>query len=114
MPFVDLRADILAHYQEVVAIVFQYIDLLKKRTTLTIQFLTLLEPVSIFKVIWEELKAMDEAHFRFAEKDQPSEFCSSTATSMQRCYPPDWVLSARHLVREACSPDNLSLKLCLV
>jgi len=51
-------------------------------------------------MIWEELKAMDEAHFRFAEKDQPSEFTSSTASSMQRCYPPDWVLSARHLLRE--------------
>ena len=65
--------------------------------------LTFLEPVSTFEIIWEELKAMDEAHFRFAEKDQPSEFTSSTATSMQRCYPPDWVLSAPHLLREVCS-----------
>jgi len=65
-------------------------------------------------MIWEELKAMDEAHFRFAEKDQPSEFTSSTATSMQRCYPPDWVLSAPHLVREAYSPSLCLLKLCLV
>jgi insulysin len=61
-------------------------------------------------VIWEELKAMDEAHFRFAEKDQPSEFTSSTASSMQRCYPPDWVLSAPHLIREF---DFEAIKHCL-
>ena len=60
----------------------------------------LLEPAERFRIIWEELKAMDEAHFRFAEKDQPSSFTSSTAASMQCCYPPDWVLSAPHLLRE--------------
>jgi secreted Zn-dependent insulinase-like peptidase len=59
-----------------------------------------LEPAEKFRMIWEELKAMDEAHFRFAEKDQPSSFTSSTAASMQHCYPPDWVLSAPHLLRE--------------
>jgi len=103
---------VVARYQEVVAIVFRYIELLKERMNIRLSKLKLLEPASKFKVIWEELKAMDEAHFRFAEKDQPSEFTSSTATSMQRCYPPDWVLSAPHLVREVFSSESIDL--CVV
>ena len=59
-------------------------------------------------MIWEELKTMDEAHFRFAEKDQPSEFTSSTASSMQHCYPPDWVLSAPRLLREVALTLDLA------
>jgi secreted Zn-dependent insulinase-like peptidase len=58
------------------------------------------EPAERIRVIWEELKTMDEANFRFAEKEPPAEFASSIASSMQRCYPPDWVLSAAHLLRE--------------
>ena len=50
---------------------------------------------------------MDEARFRFSEKDQPSEFTSSTASSMQHCYPPDWVLSAPHLLREVLFSYNI-------
>ena len=50
---------------------------------------------------------MDEAHFRFAEKDQPAEFCSSTASTMQRAYPPDWILSGPHLLRQVISPSRI-------
>ena len=90
----------LAHYEEVVAMCFKYIELLKQRTCLDLNYADFSEPAEKFRMIWEELRAMDEAHFRFAEKDQPSSFTSSTASSMQRCYPPDWVLSAPHLLRE--------------
>jgi hypothetical protein len=87
-----------------VAICFKYIELLKARTAIFSHGnLIDLEPPERFRMIWEDLKAMDEAHFRFEEKDQPSEFTSSTASSMQHCYPPDWVLSAPHLLREVTS-----------
>jgi hypothetical protein len=51
---------------------------------------------------------MDEATFRFSEKDTPYEFTSSTASSMQYCYPPDWVISGPHLLREVdfCGAKN--------
>jgi len=59
-----------------------------------------LETSDRYRSIWEDLRAMDEAHFRFQEKSQPAEFASSTASSMQRNYPPDWVLSGSDLLRE--------------
>ena len=58
------------------------------------------ETIERYRIIWEELKAIDEASFRFSEKEQPSEFTSGTASSMQHNYPPDWVLSASRLLRE--------------
>jgi insulysin len=51
-------------------------------------------------MIWEELKSINEANFRFAEKSQPAEFTSSVAASMQEDYPPDWILSGPSLFRE--------------
>jgi insulysin len=65
-----------------------------------------LEPSQRYRSIWSELQAMDGAHFRFAEKDQPAEFASSTASSMQRNYPPDWVLSGPHLIREVTAFES--------
>jgi len=73
---------------------------MKDRIFLLADLSKTLETPECFRAIWEELKAMDEAHFRFAEKDQPAEFASSTASSMQRSYPPDWVISGPHLLRE--------------
>jgi|SRR5277367_107505 secreted Zn-dependent insulinase-like peptidase len=85
----------------------------KNVLTLFLAYADPLEPAEKFRMIWEELRAMDEAHFRFAEKDQPSSFTSSTAASMQHCYPPDWVLSAPHILREVSESFQYVLMMSL-
>jgi hypothetical protein len=69
----------------------------------------LLEAPEKYRTIWEELKTIHEARFRWGEKEYPSDFTSSTASSMQQDYPSDWVLSGPRLPREVIYPARRTI-----
>lgn len=56
-----------------------------------------------FRVLWDEMQSLYAARFRWGEKLEPSDFTSSTASSIQTPYPPDEILSAPCLLREVSS-----------
>jgi insulysin len=82
----DLTADGLKHYDEVVAAIFRYINLLKQAPV----------PEWSFK----EVQQLCDLAFRFKEKQPPSSYTSGLSSQMQMPYPREWVLSGPYLTRE--------------
>lgn len=82
----DLTADGLAHYDEAVAAIFRYIDLLKEAPI----------PEWSFK----EVQQLSDLAFRFREKMPPSSYASGLSTQMQLPYPREWIMSGPFLTRE--------------
>lgn len=83
---VDLTEKGLAHYEEVLVTIFQYLDIVKAE-----------EP---HQWIYEELKDISEMNFRFRQKTSPSATVSSLAKDLQKSYiPDDFILSKRVLRR---------------
>ncbi|KAI5780940.1 Metalloenzyme, LuxS/M16 peptidase-like protein [Geopyxis carbonaria] len=76
----------LAHYEEIVRIVFAYINLIKD------------EPPKEW--IFKELQSTAAIDFKFREKSPASKFTSRYAANMQRPVPREWLLSANSLLRE--------------
>ncbi|GHJ89944.1 hypothetical protein NliqN6_6346 [Naganishia liquefaciens] len=80
----DLTVDGLAHYQEVIAAVYRYINLLRNR--------------SPEKYTFDEIKSLSKMEFRFHEPAQGSEYASEIAKHMQAPVPRETVISGRWLM----------------
>lgn len=83
---VDLTTEGYDRYEEVVASVFQYLDLLKSQ--------------NIEHWMYNEVKKLSELRFAFKEKTSPASFTSALAGQMQSPMPPEWVMSGHYLLRE--------------
>ncbi|CAO1629238.1 unnamed protein product [Parajaminaea phylloscopi] len=83
---IDLTKDGLQNYQDVVAAVFRYIELLKQS--------------SIPEWTYNEVSSLCDLAFRFKEKIPPSSYVSGLSTQMQMPFPREWVLSGPYLTRE--------------
>ncbi|KAI9204048.1 Metalloenzyme, LuxS/M16 peptidase-like protein [Polychytrium aggregatum] len=80
---VDLTAEGQAHYNEVIVIIFQYIDMIKK--------------AGIQKWIFNECKSLYMMHFRFKEKKSPASYASNVAQQMHQ-YAKEDILSGPYLL----------------
>ncbi|KAL0093600.1 ubiquinol-cytochrome c reductase core subunit 2 [Phycomyces blakesleeanus] len=83
---IDLTEDGLAHYEEVILAVFNYIELLKKS--------------GVQKDIFNEVQSLASLAFRFKEKSPASQYASRMAGLMQHGYPSEYILSGPSLIRE--------------
>lgn len=83
---IQLTATGLAHHKQVAAIVFAYIDLLRKT-----------EPQ---EWAFKEQTMLNEIGFRFVEKGRPMDYVTQLCTQMQKPYPREWLLSAPWLLRD--------------
>ncbi|GJJ71266.1 insulysin [Entomortierella parvispora] len=82
---VDLTKEGLAHYEDVTAIIFQYIQMLRRE--------------GVRPYIWDEIASLATTSFRFKEKSPASGYVSRLAGVMQRGYAPEWTLSGSYLIR---------------
>ncbi|XP_045158333.2 nardilysin-like [Mercenaria mercenaria] len=80
---VTLTDDGLKHWSEVVKVIFQYIDLMKREG-----------PQESF---YDELKVIEETKFRWKEKGDPAEYVEKLADNMQ-LYPPEDYLTGHKLL----------------
>ncbi|KAI8809513.1 Metalloenzyme, LuxS/M16 peptidase-like protein [Cladochytrium replicatum] len=85
---IDLTEAGEEHYEDVIVLVFQYIEMMKE--------------AGIQKWIFDETQALSVMHFRFSEKSNPASYVSRMASLMQRYdkAPPKDVLSAGYVVEE--------------
>ncbi|CAG8435673.1 5819_t:CDS:10 [Scutellospora calospora] len=83
---IDLTEEGLAHYEEIVIICFQYIEMLKQG--------------GVKEWIFREVQSIASIDFKFQEKYSPSYYASELAVYMQRPYPRELILSSPHLIRE--------------
>eukprot|EP01090_Pellita_catalonica_P013689 TRINITY_DN3308_c0_g1_i2.p1 TRINITY_DN3308_c0_g1~~TRINITY_DN3308_c0_g1_i2.p1 ORF type:complete len:962 (-),score=160.08 TRINITY_DN3308_c0_g1_i2:14-2899(-) len=89
---VQLTEKGLEHCADVVAVIFQYIELLKQSKA----------P----KWIFDEMQKINELNFRFAQQSTPIRTVSNTGSLMQR-FPPEKTFSASYLF-ERYAPDEIS------
>ncbi|WFD22426.1 insulysin [Malassezia equina] len=75
-----------AHYEDVVAAVFQFLHLLRAR------------PIESW--MYEEVRRLSELRFTFKEKSSPALYGSGLASQMQQGLPPAWLLSGPYILRE--------------
>ncbi|KAI8375164.1 Metalloenzyme, LuxS/M16 peptidase-like protein [Blakeslea trispora] len=105
---IELTEQGLANYENVVAAVFEYIELMKES--------------GVKKWIFDEIKSLADIHFRFSEKMPPSEYTSFLSQQMQNNLPPQYVISGSSLLRKydpvliedhiaLLRPDNFRLTL---
>lgn len=98
----------IGHYEDVVVVIFQYIEMLKK--------------VGVKKWIFDEVQSLAAIEFKFAEKYPPSQYTSFLTQQMQSDYPPEWTISGTSLLRKydpelitehlsLLRPDNFRLTL---
>ncbi|WVF68403.1 hypothetical protein IAT40_003168 [Kwoniella sp. CBS 6097] len=83
---VDLSPEGLAHYKDVALAIFKYISLLRS------------QPPS--EEAFNEIKAISEISFRFAERGRVSSYCASLSGFMQSPVPREKVISSKWLVEE--------------
>ncbi|WFD35037.1 insulysin [Malassezia cuniculi] len=83
---VDLTQQGYEHYEQVIAAVFQYLNLLRE--------------TPIEEWMFKEVQQLSELRFAFKEKGSPSLYCSTLAGQMQAPYPPQWLLSGPYLLHE--------------
>lgn len=83
---VDLTPEGYENYEQVVAAIFQYLDLLKSQT--------------IEDWMYNEVEKLSELRFAFKEKSSPASYGSTLAGQMQNSMPPEWILSGNYLLRE--------------
>ncbi|CAG8442154.1 10343_t:CDS:10 [Acaulospora morrowiae] len=85
---VDLTEEGFGHYEEVVEISFQYINMLSQ--------LDAKEQERVFK----EVQSVEAINFKFQEKGWPSYYVLRLSSQMQRPYPREWILSSPYLTRK--------------
>ncbi|OBZ83270.1 Insulin-degrading enzyme [Choanephora cucurbitarum] len=83
---VDLTEQGLTNYQQVILVIFKYLNLLKSE--------------GVQAHIFEEVQSLASLAFRFKEKYPPSQYTSRLAGLMQHGYPSEFVLSGPSLIRE--------------
>lgn len=87
---IDLTRDGYAHYQDVIAAVFQYLDLLREK------------PMEQW--MYEEVRRLSELKFVFKEISSPAMYSSTLASQLQNELPPAWLLSGPYVLREFDAP----------
>ena len=87
---IDLTHEGYEHYGDVVAAVFQYIDMLRAKP--------------IEQWLYEEVQRLSELRFIFKEKSSPAMYSSTLASQMQHSLPPEWLLSGPYVLREFDAP----------
>lgn len=83
---IDLTQEGYEHYDSVVAAVFQYLDLLRKR------------PIEDW--MYREVQNLSELRFAFKEKGNPALYSSTLAGQLQQPFPRDSILSGPYLLWE--------------
>ncbi|KAI8639740.1 Metalloenzyme, LuxS/M16 peptidase-like protein [Parasitella parasitica] len=83
---IDLTEQGLAHYEDVVVAIFEYIEMVKEN--------------GVKKWIFDEIKTLAEMDFKFSDKCPPSEYTSFLSQQMQECLPPQWTISGSALLRK--------------
>jgi insulysin len=83
---IDLTEDGLAHYEDVVATVFQYIHMLKR--------------TGVQESIFREVQSLARLSFKFRENFPPSQYTSLLVEQMHQNYPRECIISASSLIRE--------------
>lgn len=83
---IDLTQKGYEHYEQVIAAVFQYLDLLRN--------------TPIEEWMFKEVQQISELRFAFKDKGAPALYCSTLAGQMQAPYPPQWLLSGPYLLHE--------------
>ncbi|KAG0165438.1 Insulinase (Peptidase M16) [Apophysomyces sp. BC1034] len=83
---IDLTEEGLEHYEDVVAAVFEYIEMLKQ--------------TGVRRWIFEEDQSLSAIDFKFTEKYGPSQYTSWLVQEMQSNYPPQYIISGSSLARE--------------
>ncbi|KAG0178612.1 Insulinase (Peptidase M16) [Apophysomyces sp. BC1034] len=96
---IDLTEEGLAQYRDVVTVVFQYVELLKK--------------MGVQESTFREVQSLASLAFRFKEKSPPSQYASRLAGLMQRGYPSQCLLSGPSLIREY-NPDLIEENLAWI
>ncbi|XP_015602966.1 insulin-degrading enzyme isoform X2 [Cephus cinctus] len=91
--YVDLTEEGIEHVDDIITLMFQYINMLKKEG-----------PV---KWIFEEYRDIAEMNFRFKEKSSPRSYVYATVQTLQE-YPMEEVLSAPQLYTE-WNPELINL-----
>ncbi|KAG0237856.1 Metalloenzyme, LuxS/M16 peptidase-like protein [Mortierella sp. GBAus27b] len=87
---VDLTKDGLAHYEDIVVIIFQYLLMLRQE--------------GVKSYIWDEIASLAATAFRFKEMVPASSYVTGVSRAMQMGYAPEWILSGSDLIR-AQDPD---------
>ncbi|CAO3567293.1 unnamed protein product [Mortierella alpina] len=83
---VDLTQDGLEHYEDIIVMVFQYIQLLRRQ--------------GVKSYIWDEIVSLASTAFRFKEMKPAAAYVVESVKAMQKGYAPEWVLSGPDLVRD--------------
>lgn len=83
---VDLTPTGLDHYEEVALVILKYLNLLRS------------QPPS--KVIFDEIKAINEISFRFAERSKASHYAMALSSMLQHPVPRDKIVSAGSLLED--------------
>ncbi|WVQ66403.1 uncharacterized protein L199_004583 [Kwoniella botswanensis] len=83
---VDLTPEGLAHHKDVALVIFKYISLLRSK------------PPS--EKAFNEIKAIADISFKFAERGKTSSYCASLSGFMQSPVPREKIVSAKWLVEE--------------
>ncbi|KAI7847937.1 Metalloenzyme, LuxS/M16 peptidase-like protein [Circinella umbellata] len=96
---IDVTDDGLHHYEDIVAVIFQYIEMLKKE--------------GVKKWIFDEVQSLAAIEFKFTEKYPPSQYTSWLTQQMQEGYPPQWTISGTSLLR-AYNPQLIEEHLALL
>jgi insulysin len=76
----------LGQYEDVVAAIFEYIEMIKDQ--------------GVKKWIFDEIKSLAEIEFKFSEKCPPSQYTSSLSQQMQENLPPQWTISGGSVLRK--------------
>ncbi|KAF9981131.1 Insulinase (Peptidase M16) [Mortierella antarctica] len=87
---VDLTQDGLVHYEDIIVIVFQYIQMLRRQ--------------GVKSYIWDEIVSLASTAFRFKEMKPAAAYVVESVKAMQKGYAPEWILSGEDLVRDN-NPD---------
>ncbi|KAF9955870.1 Insulinase (Peptidase M16) [Mortierella alpina] len=83
---VDLTQEGLVHYEDIIVIVFQYIQLLQRQ--------------GVKSYIWDEIVSLASTAFRFKEMKPAAAYVVESVKAMQKGYAPEWILSGEDLVRD--------------
>ncbi|KAG0054713.1 Insulinase (Peptidase M16) [Gryganskiella cystojenkinii] len=83
---VDLTKEGLNHHEEIIVIVFQYLELMRKN--------------GVKDYIWDEIVSLASTAFRFQEKSKAMMHVRNVTQKMQEIDQPEWILSGSELIRE--------------
>ncbi|CAG8625900.1 11505_t:CDS:10 [Acaulospora morrowiae] len=85
---IELTEEGFGHYEEVVEISFQFINMLRQ-----------LDPKEQERV-FKEVQSIKAINFKFQEKSWSSYYVAGLSRQMQRPYPREWILSSPYLTRK--------------